>query len=185
MSTLDTMKESLGDDTKDLRLNLGVVLGGGSLEPKPRFVVALTSALFLNDADLAEAIFDEGKEHLDADAVADARAAAAIMAMNTVYYRFRHMVGKESYAHRQAGLRMGRMARPTTDKTTFELASIACAALAGCEACIKAHEAGLIKEGASEEQVHDAVRIAAVVRGFQTALVASKAPASASAEGVR
>ncbi|MEW4566969.1 carboxymuconolactone decarboxylase family protein [Tautonia sp. JC769] len=176
MSLLDPLKESLGDDTKDLRLNLGSVLGGGSLDPRQRYTVALTSALFLNDAELAGAIADDGREALDDAAIADAKAAAALMAMNTTYYRFRHMVGKEAYQQRPAGLRMGRMARPATDKETFELASIACAALAGCEACIKAHEEALIKEGAGEEKVHDAVRIAAVVRGFQTALLASKAP---------
>ncbi|QDV38920.1 carboxymuconolactone decarboxylase family protein [Tautonia plasticadhaerens] len=176
MSALDTLKESLIDDTKDLRLNLGAVLGGGSLEPRQRYLVALASALFLNDAELAGAIREDGAGHLDEAAVADAKAAASIMAMNTVYYRFRHMIGKEAYSHRQAGLRMGRMARPATDKATFELASMACAALAGCEACIKAHEEGLIKAGAGEEKVHDAVRIGAVVRGFQTALVASRLP---------
>lgn len=180
MSTLDALKESLGDDTKDLRLNLGAVLGGGSLDPRRRYAVALTSALFLGDPELADAIRDDGGEHLDDAAVADAKAAAAIMAMNTVYYRFRHMVGKDAYQHRPAGLRMGRMGRPATDKTTFELASMACAALAGCETCIKAHEEGLIKEGAGEDQVHDAVRIAAVVRGFQVALIAGKSPAASS-----
>ncbi len=102
-------------------------------------------------------------------AVADAKAAAAIMAMNTVYYRFRHMIGKESYQHRQAALRMSRMIRPATTKALFELCSLACAALAGCEACIKAHEASLLKEGMTEDQVHDSVRIAAVVNGFLTA----------------
>lgn len=173
MSLLDPLKESLGEDTKDLRLNLGTVLGGGSLDPKQRYLVALTSALFLNDAELAEAIRDDGREHLDDAALADAKAAAAIMAMNTTYYRFRHMVGKDAYQHRPAGLRMGRMARPSTDKTTFELASLACAALAGCEMCIKAHENTLLSEGAGEDKVHDAVRIAAVVRGFQTARLAS------------
>lgn len=178
MPTLDELKASLVDDTKDLRMNLGTVLGGGALDPKQRYTVALASALFLNDADLAEAIADDGREHLDDAAIADARASASIMAMNTVYYRFRHMVGKDSYQHRPAGLRMGRMAKPTTDKTTFELASMACAALAGCEACIKAHEDTLINSGAGEDGVHDAVRIAAVVRGFQTALLASKVPAA-------
>lgn len=175
MPSLDELKDAIDDDTKDLRLNLGNVLGGGALDARQRYAVALTSALFLGDADLAGAIGRDGAEHLDGATVADARAAAAIMAMNTTYYRFRHMIGKESYAHRQAGLRMTRMARPATDKVLFELASMACAALAGCEACIKAHEASLLKEGATEEQVHDAVRIASVVRGFQAALLASRA----------
>ena len=176
MPTLDDLKATLGDDTKDLRLNLGTVLGGGSLSPEQRYNVALTSALFLGDEALAGAIRDDGRAHLNDASLADARAAAAIMAMNTVYYRFRHMVGKESYQHRQAGLRMGRMARPLTDKATFELASLACAALAGCETCIRAHENKLLAEGVGEDQVHDAVRIAAAVRGFQAALAASRLP---------
>lgn len=180
MPTLEDLKASLIDDTKDLRMNLGTVLGGGALDPKQRYTVALASALFLNDAELAGSIAEDGREHLDDDAIADARASASLMAMNTVYYRFRHMVGKESYQHRPAGLRMGRMAKPATDKATFELASMACAALAGCEACIKAHEDALIKAGVGEDGVNDAVRIAAVVRGFQTALLASKAPAATS-----
>ena len=41
--------------------------------------------------------------------------------------------------------------------------SLGCAALAGCELCIKNHEASLLHLGASEDACHDAVRIAAVV----------------------
>jgi len=172
MATLEALKETLGEETKDLRLNLGSVLGAGPLEPKQRYAVALTSALFLRAGALAAAIRDEGREHLDADVVADARASAAIMAMNTVYYRFRHMVGKDSYGQRPAGLRMTRMAKPATSKALFELCSMACAALAGCEVCIKSHEQSLLKEGLGEEHVHEAVRIAAVVHGFLVATAA-------------
>jgi lipoyl-dependent peroxiredoxin subunit D len=42
--------------------------------------------------------------------------------------------------------------------------------LAGCEACQKAHEASLRKEGLTEAHVHDVVRIAAVVQGVAIAL---------------
>jgi alkyl hydroperoxide reductase subunit D len=41
--------------------------------------------------------------------------------------------------------------------------SLACAALAGCELCIKNHEASLVHLGVSEDACHDAVRIAAVI----------------------
>ena len=90
--------------------------------------------------------------------------------MNTVYYRFRHMIGKDSYQHKPAGLRMNRMMRPATSKALFELCSMACAALAGCEMCLRSHEESLLKEGLSEDQVHESVRIAAVVNGFSVAL---------------
>lgn len=177
MRTLDELKATLGDDTKDMRLNLGNVLDNGDLEPAERWAVALASAYFLRAGELVEAIATAGAAHLTPAAIADARAAAAIMGMNTVYYRFRHMIGKPSYSQRQAGLRMARMAKPATTKALFELASMACAVLAGCEMCIKAHEQSLLNEGYSEDRVHQAVRIAAVVNGFLIA-TAAEAPAT-------
>jgi alkyl hydroperoxide reductase subunit D len=98
-----------------------------------------------------------------AAAISDATAAAGLMAMNTVYYRFRHMIGKEAYASRPPRLRMQRMAKPATSAVDFELLSLACAALAGCEFCLQNHEAKIVAEGTSEESCHDCVRIAAVV----------------------
>lgn len=177
MRSLDDLKASLGDDTKDLRLNLGNVLDNGDLQPVERWAVALASAYFLRAGELVEALTAAGSSHLTPAAIADARAAASIMGMNTVYYRFRHMVGKPSYSQRQAGLRMSRMGKPATSKGLFELASMACAVLAGCEACIKAHESSLLGEGYSEDKVHQAVRIAAVVNGFLIA-TAAEAPTS-------
>ena len=47
---------------------------------------------------------------------------------------------------------------------------LAIAALAGCETCIKAHEASVQQHGLGEDHVHDAVRIAAVLSGAATAL---------------
>ena len=173
MASLTDLKASLAEETKDLRLNLDAVLRADKLDAPQTFTVALASALFLRDAELAEAILVEAGDTLTPDAVADARASAAIMAMNTVYYRFRHMIGKESYSQKPAGLRMNRMIRPATTKALFELCSMACAALAGCEACLKSHEASLLKESMSEDQVHESVRIAAVVNGFAVARFAS------------
>lgn len=178
MSSLESMKDTLGDECKDLRLNLGSVLSAGSLEPVRRYGVALASAYFLRAEELARAVAEEGRDHLTPEAIDDARSAAALMAMNTVYYRFRHMIGKESYQTRAANLRMTRMARPATSKADFELFSMACAALAGCEVCIKSHEQSLLHEGLTEDQVHDSVRIAAVVHGFLVAATSSSpAPA--------
>ncbi|MDG3007016.1 carboxymuconolactone decarboxylase family protein [Paludisphaera mucosa] len=177
MRSLDDLKSLLGDDTKDLRLNLGNVLDSGDLLPVERWAVALASAYFLRAGELVEALTTAGADHLTPAAIADARASAAIMGMNTVYYRFRHMIGKPSYSQRQAGLRMSRMGKPATTKGLFELASMACAVLAGCEMCIKAHEQSLLAEGYTEDRVHQAVRIAAVVNGFLIA-TAAETPAA-------
>jgi alkyl hydroperoxide reductase subunit D len=173
MPTLAELRAGLSEETRDLRLNLESVLRADRLDRTQTYAVALASALFLDGRRLAEAIRDEARDVLTPEVVADAKASAAIMAMNTVYYRFRHMVGKESYQQKPAGLRMNRMVKPATSKALFELCSMACAALAGCEACIQAHEASLLKEGLTEDQVHEAVRIAAVVNGFRIAAAES------------
>jgi alkyl hydroperoxide reductase subunit D len=171
---LDAWRDTLPDDLKDIRLNLAAVLAGENLQPAQALGVALAAARFVRAGDLAAALEADIRSGLGDAAgpvVSDAVAAAGLMAMNTVYYRFRHMLGKESYESRPPRLRMSRMAQPATGKLDFELMSLACAALAGCELCIKNHEASLLHLGASEEACHDAVRIAAVVNAAATAQV--------------
>lgn len=170
---LDALRETLPDDLKDLRLNLSSVFGGEHLSSEQAFGVAIAAARFDRCPQLAGALqadLQAACPDAAAAVLSDAVAAAGLMGMNTVYYRFRHMVGKESYSSRPARLRMTRIAQPATDKATFELMSLGCAALAGCEACIQNHEGSLVKLGVSEDACHDAVRIAAVVRGAITGL---------------
>ena len=104
--------------------------------------------------------------------VGTARAAAVLMAMNNVYYRFRHMIGKPVYSQKPARLRMQRIAQPATNKADFELLCLAVSAINGCEACVKAHEQAVIDGGLTEEHVHDAVRMAAVVHAAAVGLEA-------------
>jgi lipoyl-dependent peroxiredoxin subunit D len=171
LSQLEALRQTLPDTARDAKLNLVAVLSGDVLTPEQTWGVALTSAYFLRDSRLRDAMLADAKENgASADLVEDAQAAASLMAMNTVYYRFRHMVGKPSYESKKALLRMQWMAKPKTTKVNFELYSLACAALAGCQACIQAHEAAVLNGGLSEDHVHDAVRIAAVVQGFLTSL---------------
>ena len=170
MPTIEELRQSLSDATKDMRLNWSSVIGTESLTATESWSVALASAMFIENDQLCQAIVDEAGEKVGENEFDDAKAVAAIMGMNTVFYRFRHMVGKESYGQMRAGLRMNRMSRPASSKKLFELMSMACAALSGCEVCIKSHEESLLKAGASETQIHDAVRIAAVVKGFSIAI---------------
>jgi len=163
---LDALRDTLPDELKDIRLNLSSVLSGENLQPAQALGVALAAARFTRSPRLAAALESDIRTGLGDQAAAvisDAVAAAGIMAMNTVYYRFRHMLGKESYEARPPRLRMSRMAQPATTKADFELMSLACAALAGCELCIRNHEASLVHLGVSEDACHDAVRIAAVI----------------------
>lgn len=176
--SLDALRETFPDDFKDTKLNLASVLAGENLADGQAWGVALASARFLRAPRLAAALEADLRAGLGdpaAAVVSDATAAAGLMAMNTVYYRFRHMIGKESYASRPPRLRMQRMAKPATSAVDFELMSLACAALAGCEFCLQNHEAKIVAEGTSEEACHDAVRIAAVVAAAALATDAGSA----------
>jgi alkyl hydroperoxide reductase subunit D len=165
MSQLDSLRERFPEAAKDLKLNLGSIFQAESLTPDQVWGTAYCCALFVRSQTLAGAIAADAAAVVSPEVLEDAKAAAAIMGMNTILYRFRHLVHKESYAHRPARLRMQRMMSPQTNKTTFELMSLACAALAGCETCIRAHEEAVLNGGLTEQHVHEVVRIASVISG--------------------
>jgi alkyl hydroperoxide reductase subunit D len=169
MEALQALLASTGDAARDLRVNLDNLLGGGELPARARFGVALACAWSRGDAQLAAALRVAGGESCDDALVDDAKAAAALMAMNNVVYRFRHQIGKPGYESLPVRLRMQRLAAPRTDKATFELMSLAVSAINGCEHCVKAHEAVLAAAGMGESQVFEAVRLAGVVCGLATA----------------
>ena len=105
-------------------------------------------------------------------------ATAALMAMNNIYYRFRHMVGNPIYGEKPAGLRMNRIMQPATNRTDFELMALAVSAINGCEMCVRAHEKTVTDGGLTPDQVNDAVRIAATVYAAAVALEAGETGAA-------
>ena len=163
MQALETIAASFPEAAKDIRMNLRAVFADSTLAPRARWLVALTTAHVLGDDALRDAVLADGAPALDDAAKDDAQAATALMAMNNVYYRFRHMIGKAEYERLPARLRMARIAAPKTSKAEFELASLAASAITGCEMCVRAHEHSLVELGVPAEQIHDAVRIAAVL----------------------
>jgi alkyl hydroperoxide reductase subunit D len=171
MPQVDALRETFVEPAKDMKLNLGGIGSSDYLDAEQIWGVALASAYYLNEPRLRDALLADARAAgVAAAVIEDAQAAAVLMGMNTVYYRFRHLVGKESYAKKPARLRMQWMSRPKTSKATYELMSLAIAALAGCEVCIKAHEHSILASGLSEEHVHDAARIAAILQGAAVAL---------------
>jgi lipoyl-dependent peroxiredoxin subunit D len=170
MAGLGELRDSLPAIAVDIKLNLGAVLGGGPLSSAQRWGVALAAAAAARNPVLRDAIADEARRDAPAEVVDDALAAAVLMGMNNVYYRFRHMIGKPSYAERPARLRMNRLVRPASNKVDFELFSLAVSAIAGCETCVRAHEKAVLDGGLTEEHVHDAVRIASVIQAMAVAI---------------
>jgi alkyl hydroperoxide reductase subunit D len=174
MGALDALRETIPEPARDLRLNLQSVLADSSLTLAQRWGVAVASAVASRNASLRAAVLTDARAAVDAavvDAVIDdGIAAAALMGMNNVYYRFRHLIDKPSYGEKPARLRMNRIAKPAGSKVDFELCCLAVSAVNGCGACLQAHEKVVLAGGLSEDQVHDAVRLAATIHGAAVAL---------------
>ncbi len=171
VATLEALGDRLPDAARDLRLNLGAVLGDGTLSLAQRWGSAITAAITARNPELRDAVLQAARAAGVHDAVIDdARAAAAIMGMNNIYYRARHLIGKESYQKRPARLRMNRIAKPATTRVDFELFCIVASAITGCGDCLKSHEHTVLEAGLTEDHVHDAIRIASVVHGFAISL---------------
>ena len=88
---LEDIKSALPAYGKDLRLNLESVLtegGAPGLSAKQISAVALASAIAARHIRLTRAIESFAEGQLDAAELDGVRAAAAIMGMTNVYYRF-------------------------------------------------------------------------------------------------
>jgi alkyl hydroperoxide reductase subunit D len=180
MSELERLRESIPDYARDLRLNLGSVLsvqGAPGLTARQIWGTALATALASRHAPLARAIEAAAGGELDEAGIVGAKAAAAIMGMNNVYYRFVHLVGDADYQTMPARLRMNVMANPGIDRLDFELYSLAVSAVNGCGLCIESHEKLLRKHEVGREAIQSAVRIAAVVHAVARVLEQQSAAA--------
>lgn len=171
-SATSALADRMPDAARDIRLNLQSVLETSSLNEAQRYGVAVACAIAARNPDLKKAVIEDAGAKVDPAVIDDGIAAAALMGMNNVFYRFRHMIGKPAYETKPARLRMQRIAKPATNKVDFELFCLAVSAINGCEACVKSHEHVVIEGGLSEDNVHDAVRIAAVIHAAAVALEA-------------
>ena len=171
----EALKNALPETAKDIKLNLSSLASETSLTESQRAGTFIVSAIAARNADVTRAIVAEFAPKLSAEEYAAAQSAAAIMAMNNVYYRFTHLASSEDYRQMPAKLRMNAMAKPGTDKTTFELWSLAVSAVNGCGMCIDSHEQHLRKAGVPAEAIQAAARIAAVVQAAATVLDAQTA----------
>lgn len=177
--SLQTLRDRLPDYAKDLKLNLGSLATESSLDDQKKWGTFLASAHGAANPDVVAAVEAEIADKLSPAAAEAARAAAAIMGMNNVYYRFTHLVGNEAYRTLPARLRMNIMANPGVEKADFELWSMAVSAINGCGMCMTAHEAELAKHGVTTEQIQASVRIGAVINAVSKVLTAESARAAA------
>ena len=173
--SLDSLKSRIPDYAKDLKLNLGSVIGNSDLPAQQLWGTVLSTAIGARGG--------VGGRELGAGAEADhapggdtaAEGAPPVMAMNNVFYRTRHLLSDHEYGNLRAGLRMNVIGNPGVDKVDFEFWSFAVSAINGCGMCLDSHEQVLRKAGVEREVVQEAFKIAAVVQAVAATLDAEAA----------
>jgi alkyl hydroperoxide reductase subunit D len=174
--SLDALRESLPAYARDLSLNLSSLEGETTLSDQQRWGVFVASAHAVGVGPVIRAVEAAAAEAgLSEEAKMAAKAAAAIMGMNNIYYRALHLMKNTEYRTLPARLRMNIIANPGVEKTDFELWSLAVSAINGCDMCMDAHEGELKKRGLSNVAIQAALRIAAVVNAVSRVVAAEAA----------
>ena len=166
--SLKSFADALPEHAKDLRLNISSLLSDQLLGDNRKYGLLLACAHGTGYRPIVEAAEAEVAGKLDEAYANAARAAAAVMAMNNVYYRFVHLASNPVYGTLPAKLRMNVLGAPGIDKADFELFSLAVSAQNGCGMCIDSHEKVLAQHGINPETIQAAARIAAVMTAVAT-----------------
>ena len=171
--SIDQLKDQIPDFAKDVRLNLTSMASDETLSPQSKYGLFLAAAIATRNPAVIATMEALAAEHLAPAAIAAAKSAASIMAMNNIYYRFVHLASNKEYGAMPARLRMNVIGNPGVDKADFELWSLAVSAINGCGACIDAHEKVLQEAGVSAAAIQTAVRFAAIIQSVAVAIEAA------------
>jgi len=143
--TLEQVSEALPSYAKDLKLNLSSVFSQAELTAQQTWGTAVATALASRNSTLYRAIATEAEKTLSPEVLEGAKAAAAIMGMNNIFYRFQHLVGNEKYSTIPTRLRMNVIRTHGASPVDFELWCTAVSAVNGCGQCIIPFEPGKLE----------------------------------------
>jgi alkyl hydroperoxide reductase subunit D len=163
---MEQFLETLPEYAKDLKLNVGSVLRQPELTAQQAWGTVVCTVLAVRNPRLQEVLLAEAAKHLNEQAVFAAKSAAAMMGMNNIFYRFRHLSSNPKSGEMPARLRMNVIRTHGSDPVDFELWCLAVSAINACGACVDSHEHVLREKGVSEETVLAAVRIASVIHAL-------------------
>lgn len=165
--SLDALIDSLPDYAKDLRLNYSsLVRNNTELTKQQLWGTVVASAVATRNAALTAAVVVEAANHLSPVELDAAKAAAAIMGMNNIYYRFHHLSSNEKYSTLPAKLRMNVLRSHGVDHNDFELWSLAVSAINGCGKCVDSHENVVRQKGVTEETIAAVIRVCSVIHAI-------------------
>ncbi len=132
--SLDSLKSALPDYAKDLKLNLGSVIGNSDLPTQQLWGTVLVTAIASRSPIVLRELAPEAKANLSPQAYTAAKSAAAVMAMNNVFYRTRHLLSDHEYGTLRAGLADERHRQPRGRRSTSSCGRSRCrrSTAAGC-----------------------------------------------------
>ena len=178
--SLDTLIDTLPAFAKDMKLNYSsLVRNNQELTQQQLWGTVVSCAVATRNHALTSAAFDSAATQLSPQALEAAKAAAAIMGMNNIFYRFGHLTSNQKYATMPARLRMNGLRGHGVEEVDVELWCLAVSAINGCGKCVDAHERVILEKGLTEDKVMAAVRVASVVHAIGVALEAAAAQTGA------
>ena len=173
--SIDALQSLIPAYGRDLSLNLSNLLAETLLNDQQKWGAFLACAHAIGVPAVVRNIEAAAAPVLTPEAVTAAKAAAAIMGMNNVYFRALHLMHNKEYEMMRSGLRMNILTNPGVDKVDFELWALAVSAVNACGLCMDSHEKVLRGHGVSALQVQAALRIAATVNAISAVLRAESA----------
>jgi len=180
--SIEELKDRIPDFAKDVRLNLTSMASDETLDAQTKYGLFLACAIATRNPAVISAMEAVAADKLSPAAIAAAKSAASVMAMNNIYYRFVHLASNKEYATMPARLRMNVIANPGVSKADFELWSLAVSAINGCGACIDAHEKALNQAGVASSSIQTAVRFAAIIQSVAVSIEAGAMTLAEAAE---
>ena len=161
--SLKDFADTLPDYARDVRLNVDAILRDAILNDQRKYGLLLACAHGSGYRPIVEAAEAEAAGKLSPEAAEAARSAAAVMAMNNVYFRFVHLASNNDYGQMPAKLRMNVIGSPGIEKVDFELFSLAVSAMNGCGLCIDSHEKVLRQHNIGTDVIQAAARVGAII----------------------
>ncbi len=173
MSNFESFLDNLPDFAKDIKLNAkSIILGeSSSLSPKQTAIISVACAIASKDLKIREMVIEHFSQSLTETEMNGAKAAAAIMGMNNIYYRFLHLTINQEYQNLPVGLRMSVIANSGLETIDFELASLAVSAITGCGMCMDSHEKKLKSHAVTVSAIQASVKIAAIINSLSSVAI--------------
>ncbi len=128
-----------------------LVKQGTDLTLQQLWGTVVVAAIATRNGELTTEVIAEAEAILSPAALEAAKASAAIMGMNNIYYRFHHLTTNEKYATLPARLRMNVLRGHSVEPVDFELWCLVVSAINACDKCVDSHEKVLREKGATEE----------------------------------